>query len=64
MQFSETSRTSVLWDLGELSMETELEAIRTMKYQAGKQTMTGDALSRVNKEVRLRQGFLIHLVKS
>lgn len=51
MQFSKKGLTSMIWDLGRYSEFETITKIRSMTYQAGKRTRTGDALTRVNNEV-------------
>ena len=51
MQFSQEDETSVVWDMGRYAEFEAIMNVRNMKYQSGKRTATGDALTRVNKEV-------------
>ena len=49
LQFSQEDLTTFIWELGAYTDVETIMKIRKMKYQAGKRTATGDALTRVNK---------------
>lgn len=51
LQFSEVEKTEVLMDLAKYSAEHQMKQVDTMEYQAGRQTMTGDALTIVADQV-------------
>ena len=51
LQFSEVGKTRILMDLGKYPMEEQMKEVDTMVYQAGRQTMTGNALTMVADKV-------------
>jgi hypothetical protein len=54
MQFSKENLTTVEWDLGRYSENKTIKNALNLKYQAGTRTATGNALTRVINEVRLK----------
>ena len=54
MQFSTAEKTEDILRLQKHSLNEEREAIKNMKYHAGRRTMLGGALAQVNKQVRCR----------
>lgn len=51
LQFSEAKKTKILLDLGQHSLHDQMKLVHTMDYQAGRETMTGDALYLVRNSV-------------
>ncbi|XP_028404923.1 cartilage matrix protein-like [Dendronephthya gigantea] len=50
-QFSQVDKTEFLLNLDKYSAEEQMRVVDTMKYQMGRRTMTGDALTRVANKV-------------
>ena len=51
LQFSEVGKTRILMNLGKHPTEEQMKEVDTMVYQAGRQTMTGNALTMVADKV-------------
>ena len=51
LQFSEVKKTEILMDLDKYPLEEQMRVVDTMAYQAGKKTMTGNALTMVADQV-------------
>ena len=51
LQFSEVEKTEIMMDLDKHPFEEQMKLVGTMKYQAGRRTMTGDALTIVSDKV-------------
>lgn len=64
MQFSTTEKREDILRLEKHSLNEELEAIKNLKYHAGRRTMLGDALGQVNKQVRGRFRFYLRFFTS
>ena len=51
LQFSEVGKTRIMMDLGKHTIEKQMKEVDTMVYQAGRKTMTGNALTMVADKV-------------
>lgn len=50
-QFSEVGKTKQMFKLEKHSLETEQMFVENMRYQSGKKTMLGNAISSINNTV-------------
>ena len=58
LQFSQVHKTEILLELDNYPLGTQMKLVDKMKYQSGRKTMTGDALTRVRNSVSLGSFFV------